>query len=151
MKAAHHGAVSLASGGLLWLGLGSQGAGVACFLTGLLLDLDHVVDYLCHRPRENTLADLVDVCESCRLDRVVLPLHSWELLVLAVLAAAVFPQQRPLLVGAAVGLGTHLLTDQISNPVTRRAYFMLHRWRHGFRRRAFFDETAVARLRGGAV
>jgi len=151
MKAVHHGAVSLASGGLLWLTMGNLGAAVACFFTGLLLDLDHLVDYLCHRPRANTLADLVDVCENCRLDRVVLPLHSWELLALAALAAALLPAQRALLAGAAVGLGTHLLADQLSNPVTGRAYLLLHRWRHGFRRGAFFDEAAVERLRDGAV
>lgn len=143
MKAVHHGALSLVAGVSLWMLLDSLAAGAVCFFTGLLLDLDHLVDYLLHRPRSNTLADLVDVCENCRLERVVLPLHSWELLLLAVAVMAFCPGQRLLVSGAALGLGTHLLADQFSNPVTARAYLLIHRWRNRFRRSAFFDPAAL--------
>ena len=145
MKAVHHGALSLVAGGSLWLLLDSLAAGAACFFTGLLLDLDHLVDYLLHHPRNNTLADLVDVCENCRLERVVLPLHSWELLLLSVPVMALCPGQRLLTAGIALGLGTHLLADQLSNPVTPRAYLLIHRWRNRFRRSAFFDSAALER------
>ena len=144
MRAVNHGLVSLAAGGSLWLGLDSLAAGAACFLSGLLLDLDHLVDYLLHRPRKNTFLDLVDVCENCRLERVVLPLHSWELLPLAA-ALALVPGQGALAAGLLAGLATHLGADQLVNPVTGRAYFLIHRWRNGFRRAAFFDEVAVRR------
>lgn len=151
MKAVAHGAISLAAGGALWLGMDSPSAGVSCFLSGLLLDLDHLVDYLLHRPRTNTLADLVDVCENCRLQRVVLPLHSWELAAATVCAAALVPGSPTILVGLAVGLGTHLVSDQLANPVTGSAYFLLQRWRNGFSRSAFFDAVALARRRSRAV
>lgn len=147
MKAVEHGALSLVAGGSLWLLSDSFAAGASCFLTGLLLDVDHLVDYLLHHPRANTLADLVDVCENCRLLRVVLPLHSWELLLLVPPALGLFPGQQVLVAGIALGLATHLLADQLSNPVTGRAYFLIHRWRNGFRRSAFFDPAALERRR----
>jgi hypothetical protein len=54
-------------------------------------------------------------------------------------------------VGLAVGLGTHLASDQLANPVTGGAYFLIHRFRNGFRRSAFFDSAALARRRSRAV
>ncbi len=147
MRAAGHGALSLVAGGSLWLVCNSFAAAAACLLTGLLLDMDHLVDYFLHQPRSNTLGDLVDVCENCRLQKVILPLHSLELLIPCILAAVMLPGQRLLLIGMAMGLGSHLLADQLSNPVTGGAYFFIQRWRKGFRRSAFFDPVVLERRR----
>jgi hypothetical protein len=145
MRASGHGAVSLLAGGAAWLVFDSFAAAAACLISGLLLDVDHLLDYFLHQPRSNTLGDLVDVCENCRLRKVILPLHSWELVLPVLLAAAMLPGQRLLLIGLVIGLCLHLLADQLSNPVTGGAYFFIHRWRKGFRRSAFFDSAALER------
>lgn len=138
MRAVHHGLLSLAAGTILALATRSLAEGLACLGSGLLWDLDHLYDYLRHVPRRNSWPDLVDVCEKGRLERLVLPLHSWELVGSLVLLTWAGAGRYCGLAGLTLGAALHLASDQWANPVQGAAYFFWHRWRHGFRREFFF-------------
>lgn len=105
----------------------SAGAGIASFLAGWLIDVDHILDYVkAHgwRPRWDRINEAKHEHYSGKL---YLLLHSYELLALFFL---IFrnPQKRAYRVGITLSVLTHLLLDQKCNP-RRKAmtYFLANR------------------------
>ncbi len=120
MKPPGHALVSLPIGAVVWAATKSPYSMLAAFLTGVMLDLDHLVEYYWWFVRgDNT--------------RVFYFFHSYELVVPAALAGY-FSGWDPLVVGASAGFLGHLAADQIVNPMRPLAYFFTYRAIVGFRR-----------------
>jgi hypothetical protein len=123
-------AVPLAAG-LWWVG--GPKAAVAGAAASLMVDLDHVVDYLWQRPGPLTPAAFFHYYHTNQVPYLLLVTHSWELLALAWLGWW--------WLGGAVWLGAllagwswHLVCDQAGNRVGIWLYFLVYRaWRR-FRR-----------------
>ena len=120
MKPPGHVIISLSIGGVLWAITKSPYALVASFLTGVMIDLDHLVEYYRWFVKEDNT-------------RVFFFFHSYELLVPSLLAGY-FSGWDPVVLGVSAGYLGHLLTDQFANPVRPWAYFFTYRARMGFRR-----------------
>jgi hypothetical protein len=125
-------------GGAAYLATGSIPAGIGCFTGGFLIDVDHYFDYLFiekqwHRPMPQSFLRYYFDFQPTRL---VLPLHSWELLTLMIIAGIVF--SMPWLIAYVVGALMHLFFDILINgehalkqPV--KFYSLAYRAAHGFR------------------
>ena len=116
-----HTAASLGLGGVAWAATGSPLALPVAVTTGVLVDLDHVIDFF-------------DSRDQGRRSHMFRPFHAWEYLLLALVLLLTF-SQHPLFLVAFLGYLSHLLLDQFANQVHPLAYFIVYRAAHRFRRR----------------
>ena len=110
-----HLATALSLGAATYYTTGSTEAATGAFAGGFLIDVDHYLDYLVfekqwRRPWPTSFLRYYFM--NC-LKRVVLPLHSAELML--VLLVVIFIHPWPLLVGYWVGAAMHLLFDIVVN------------------------------------
>ena len=123
MKPPGHAVISLTIGGVLWATTKSPYSLVAAFVTGVMIDIDHLVEYYWWFVKEDQ-------------SKAWLFLHSYELVVPAFLAGY-FSGWDPVVLGISLAFLGHLLTDQVANPVGPFAYFFTYRAMNGFRRRKY--------------
>ena len=110
-----HLATAIALSGVAYASTGSVEAAAGCFAGGFLIDVDHYIDYLFFEKqwrRPGPLSFLSYYFKG-RPQRVVLPLHSAELMTL--LFAVVLFHPWPLLVGYWFGAAMHLTFDVLVN------------------------------------
>jgi hypothetical protein len=132
-----HLATSVALSGVMYATTGSAAAAVGSFFGGFLIDADHYFDYLVveRQWRKWTPPAFLRFYFDSRFARVVLPLHSWELLFLIIVVSAA--TGVPWLVGYLAGALMHLIFDVLINgdqsirePVLFYSFF--YRWSHRF-------------------
>lgn len=145
MKASAHVYASAAAGGAAcWL-TGSAAAGAACLLGGVLLDLDHLPDFLLDSEEPFTVKNFLSWCYDLKWKKVYLLLHSYELYALLALSGFFF--RSPAFYGFLLGMGLHLLMDQAGNRFLNKwFYFFVFRYRSGFA----FDALTRAGREGAA-
>jgi CDP-diglyceride synthetase len=104
---------------------------IASFLTGVLIDIDHVIDYLfLHGPRFN-IQQFFRSSYQRQYVHAVLIFHGWEWLGLLAILVAV-SDANPWFTGLLVGYTHHLTLDQIGNRPDPWGYSIVWRMRHGF-------------------
>ena len=113
LKPPGHAVVSLTIGGVLWVVTKSPYSFISSLLTGVLIDMDHLVEYYWWFIKEDHT-------------RVWYFLHSYELLVPAIISGYI-SGWNPIVVGASAAFLGHLLSDQIANPVAPLTYFFTYR------------------------
>jgi len=107
-------------------------ATLVCFLSGILIDLDHYLEYYFHRGKFPwRYKDLVDFCMPYKENKVYLIFHAYEHLVILWALIYCF-QMNSLWVGMALGLSVHLMFDQFTNPIKPMAYFLIFRAQNKF-------------------
>lgn len=128
LAAAAFGAVLFLSKSFLWATL--------AFLINIFLDADHLVDYWLANGFNLNFKEFVrqtlGAGHYCKkLGKVLVPLHSWELLPLVLLAAWVVNLSQ---LGTAFTLGflPHLIWDQITYAKEPLMYFFVFRAFKGF-------------------
>jgi hypothetical protein len=136
MKFSHHVVSSTLLGAGVYAGTGSEIMAASTVVSGILIDLDHVFDFLVFSKTKFSIRNLFVWCDQCLWDRVTLLFHSWELLL--ILSIAALSTQNPVLLGIMVGAGFHLASDQVvnprKNPLHRYFYFLSFRIAKGFSR-----------------
>jgi len=130
---------------------GSKGMGRACALGlaagGFLIDVDHVVDYvLVERCRDLRPSAFLRYYLGGQAKRIVLALHSYELLALLALLAWVTNSEIGW--GYVLGMLLHLPLDIVFNGklVSRSLvpfYSVIYRWRVGFLAARLVGEYSV--------
>lgn len=131
MKTTAHLYTSAAAGCAVYAFTGSRTAGLACLLSGVLLDVDHLLDYWLLSGERFTLKGFFAWCYELKWKKIYLALHSYELYLALLLAARLFP--GPALTGVLIGTGLHLLMDQAGNTALHKwFYFLTFRYRSGF-------------------
>ena len=120
---------------------------LVCFLSGIFIDLDHILDFYWAKKRMCwSLKELQDYCLNERSGKIYLIFHSYELLsMLWVIILIFFP--NPIGMGLVVGLTVHMILDQLVNPIYPWAYFWFYRSRLGFPKKIFFKEDFLAGLK----
>ncbi len=143
MKPASHIAISSALGAFIYMSLGSLPASASCLLGGVLIDIDHLVDYFVYAGAHFRVHEFVEACHEHRLKRLYLFFHSYELLGLLILITYLSGWNMVLL-GLSVGTSAHLLCDQIVNGRKYKTrtyfYFLLFRISRGFRTESLVRE-----------
>lgn len=142
MKSWVHLLAALPLGGAYYLSQGSAPLAAAAAAASVLVDLDHVPEYLWWRGRWRGLEDFFESFHEQRVPRIVIPVHSWELAALAwgLMLGLGAPAWLHAIV---VGWTYHLAWDQITNSVGVGFYSLANRWRLGFERRLLKPGTAA--------
>jgi len=123
-------------------------AGLLCFASGVLVDVDHVMEYVVHFGwRDFSISKVYDACKNMLFKKLYLVFHSAELLLL-IWTFAVYAKNIYLL-AVALGYSSHLILDFIGNPLHPFSYFIVKRfmrkfetarlWKTGFSPRAEKD------------
>ncbi len=120
MKPPGHAVISLTIGGVLWAVTKSPYSMLAAALSGVLIDLDHLLEYYRWFVKNDH-------------SRVWFFLHSYELVPPAFLASYLSGWD-PVVMGVSFALLGHILTDQLANSVGPLTYFFTYRALKGFRR-----------------
>jgi hypothetical protein len=136
MKLHHHVAFSTTISVFLFLVFKSWYLSVTCLLSGILIDLDHFIDYYREQGINLDIKNFFTICENAQFERVFLVLHGWEWILLCA-AAGWVSGWNPLVTGVAIGLGQHLILDAFYNSTSVRTYSIIWRWSKGF----VFDST----------
>ncbi|RKX31166.1 MAG: hypothetical protein DRP22_04150 [Verrucomicrobia bacterium] len=140
MRARYHAAFSVGSGLAAWMLSRSCGLTLGIVIGGIVIDLDHLVDYVAHYGWRLDVRRFFRASYFGEYKRAFLPLHAWELWLLAACAALILPQEW--LTGFTLGWGLHLLLDQVVNCPHPGAYSLLYRWRCNFRYELLFPLQA---------
>jgi len=118
----------------------SLGGTIACFVSGIFIDLDHVLDYwLAKKKFFCTYGDLDHYYGKDPKGQLIILLHSYELLGIMTALSFSFHYNK-ILVGLTVGLAFHMLLDIIGNPVKPMAYFFVYRIFHKFQKAPIFND-----------
>ena len=131
MKAQFHVVVAGAFAGGLYAATGSWPATLTCFVSGVLIDVDHLLDYTLEHYESFGIRHFFATWDSGSLRRAYLVFHSWELFIALALATALMGWNLFVL-GLAVGVGHHLVFDQIAYRPHPLAYSFFWRWWNGF-------------------
>ena len=111
MKARYHVAVS-ATLSVPFLFVGEYWMALTCLLFGILIDIDHQLDfYLLFGRFTWNITELSEELEKHSKTMFFCPLHSWEFIILLVLLSYWFN----MFVGAVVSVTVHLITDMMFN------------------------------------
>ncbi|MDD5678696.1 MAG: hypothetical protein PHW60_12035 [Kiritimatiellae bacterium] len=139
MQLSKHVVASVFISALVWWWLRSSAAALACFLMGVFIDLDHIVDYLYNSPRHLRARRFFTAFEFEVLENIFVFLHSWEFaLVWLALLLCVPGIRQPVALGLFIGFVTHLGLDNLFNRHARWAYFLFYRLRYGFAGKYFY-------------
>ena len=143
MKISSHIITSAALAGALYTHSHSVPESATCFLSGVLIDLDHIIDFFLFSGEKFSLPAFFSWCNDARWKKISLLLHSYELWGLLCLAAFYF--DSAVLRGVLWGAGLHLGLDQIANskkyPLSPWFYFLWYRIAAGFRRERLMSSS----------
>ena len=117
----------------VWGYFRSLGCAAISFAAGVLIDLDHLIDYFASHPFTLRPKDIYDACLNVRLKKLYVLLHSYEVIIILWLAIWLFALSN-CWKAFAIGLTQHVLLDQITNPVRRAGYFLTYRMLKGFKK-----------------
>ncbi len=133
MKASRHAALSVPVSAAVFALSRSIPAAIAVMLGGVLIDLDHVIDYVREYGFRIDVAHFFETFYHTRYRRIVLLFHAWELMIaLALIAWAT--GWNPWLWGLTIGASTHLALDQTFNYTRPGTYFFVWRLAKRFQR-----------------
>lgn len=134
-----HAALSLPAGAVAYLASGDLGATAAVLVGGILIDLDHLVDYWRETGLNADWRTFLGYFDARKPIHSYLPLHAWEwpLQILAVAAVAGAPGWAW---GLAAGMLAHLVMDQRYNRLAPLAYLYSYRSLLGFDSRSIYAD-----------
>ena len=146
MQVSKHVVSSVIISALVWWWLRSSAAALACFLMGVFIDLDHIVDFVYNTPRHLRLHRFFSAFEFEVFENIFVFLHSWEFALGWLALLLYLPGVRqPVALGLFVGFVTHLGLDNLFNRHARWAYFLFYRLRHGFAGKYYYGAREYRR------
>lgn len=130
MRPLQHLAYSTAAASVLLLTTKSPKIAMGCVASGVLVDLDHLIEY---RKYCGAQWDWEEFSSGIYFDKkgtVKVIFHSWEAacVLWGVVLARDGIRMKSLLYGIAAGYTLHLILDQIGNNLNMMGYFELYRW-----------------------
>ncbi|UCD55009.1 MAG: hypothetical protein JSV93_05695 [Candidatus Omnitrophota bacterium] len=147
MKPSRHIIASLTLGGLLWLFTKSVYVGSLCFASGILVDVDHVLEYIIHHGWKGlTFKNVYRACEQTakqegkmRFKKIYIIFHTGEA-VLLLWAITVYTKNIYLL-AITIGFSLHLILDCIGNSLRPFSYSVCWRAINKFDSNKLFIEN----------
>lgn len=115
----------------VWAYFKSFGLAAVSFASGILIDLDHFIDYYSNHAFTLNVKVMFDNCINIRFKKLYLVLHSYEVIALLWLAIDIFHLSNAWK-AVAIGFTQHLIFDQITNPINKLGYFLAYRIIKGF-------------------
>ncbi|MBI5099362.1 MAG: hypothetical protein HZB30_09015 [Nitrospirae bacterium] len=149
MKPGHHAAVSIVLSGILYSIFRSWGLAVASFISGIFVDLDHIIDYWIEHGLRFDPKQFFNYFDEKNFEnrkKLFFVFHGWEWLI-ALLMSAMLTDWNFWVTGLLVGYGQHMILDELYNSSNYRirpyvwGYFLLWRWNNGFEFKTFYSNT----------
>jgi hypothetical protein len=137
MSLQHHAAISIILSGVLYALFKSWGIAIASLLGGILIDLDHIIDYVREYGIPIDLKKFFHTFYETKYRTLLLILHGWEWLIFLAVAAYLTDWNHWIL-GFLIGYGHHLVLDQLNNDVHVWTYSVVWRWKNGFNAKTAF-------------
>lgn len=131
MTPRYHVAASTAISGILFMIFRSWELAVSSFVSGIFIDLDHVLDYIFEHGLHLDIKKFFHFFYGEKYKKLTLILHGWEWLVLLVIASWL-TDWNPWVTGLLIGWVQHMLLDKLYNISTFGSYSLLWRWKNGF-------------------
>jgi len=142
MRLPHHVVASSILGGIMYTTTNSLTLAISAVISGVLIDLDHILDYLFFAKDKFSIKNFFTWCNKSLWDRLAVVFHSWELMIIFVVLCCLF--HNPILIGTVAGALLHLIMDQFMNyktaPIHKLFYFLIFRTSKGFRRKYILVE-----------
>ncbi|MBT6046711.1 MAG: hypothetical protein HON76_09865 [Candidatus Scalindua sp.] len=137
MKLKSHVFASIVFSTLFFMVFRSWKISVSSFLSGVLIDIDHIMDYYREYGINLRIKQFFKVCHNQKLSRTWLIFHSWELLAILSICASLMSWD-PWIVGLTIGFAQHIVLDQIFNKTNRLTYFFFWRMKNRFNLKKIF-------------
>ena len=131
MRLEHHVILSVTFAGLLLAVFRSWEMAVASLLPGVLLDADHVPDFLVQSRERFTPRRLFIAAYGRTFPKAYVLLHGWEWVFLCGLLAW-WTDANPWVFGIYLGWAQHMIADQLMNDANWWSYFFIGRLLHRF-------------------
>lgn len=133
MKPLPHIAASGIIGAISWFYFRSFGYCLIAFLSGFLIDADHLLDYTLSRKFTFNVWKIYKSCENMELDRLYLVLHSFEIIIFLWVCIYLFSIGK-FWQAIALGMTQHIILDRFTNPIHHLGYFFTYRLLNRFKR-----------------
>lgn len=133
-----HFTLSIVAGISVALLFGNWWAVPVALLSGFLIDVDHLFDYLKFTKLKRF--DLKEFASAKYFDyanKVYLPLHGYEYAVILIIMAGIWPKDAWWMLALAFSQILHLLYDTISNKPIWPTYFLIYRINKNFDHESF--------------
>lgn len=104
---------------------------LGCDFAGVLVDLDHIIEYGSYCSEYHTKWDWNEFFDGSYFDKkgtVKVYFHSWEIAALLCYLGIRKKKRKSVLYGIAVGYLLHLILDEIGNNLNHMGYFEIYRW-----------------------
>lgn len=131
MKAGHHIVASTVFSGSLYLIYPSLEMAAASFVAGVLIDIDHCIDYVIEFGIRSKWSNFFRSFEEGQYTRIYIVFHGWEWIpVLGTMSW--LTEYNPWVVGILLGATQHLILDQLTNSTACLGYSLIWRWTKKF-------------------
>lgn len=145
MRPTHHLIVSGIAGLSLLQVFHSWTAAIACLVGGVLIDVDHLLDYfLAKKEIPFSYKKLLSFCAYDKAGRLFLVFHGIEYIFL--LSGFLWFYPNAMLIGFTLGVSLHLFCDQLINPFHPFGYFIVFRMKKNFLRESVFTQKYVKEI-----
>jgi hypothetical protein len=144
MKPVYHIAVSTMISGIIYTIFKSWGLATASFISGIFIDLDHIIDYLIVHGLHFDVKEFNIFFREKRYWKVTsrhlkitMIFHGWEWLIILSITAKL-TNWNPLVTGVLIGFGQHIILDALNNKpnswiATFLHYSLLWRLKNNFK------------------
>lgn len=131
MKLHHHTAFSVVISAILYLIFKSWGLAAASLISGIFIDLDHLIDYVRETGWSFKIKSFFQCCHKCQFKQILLIWHGWEWVVLLGISAWL-TDWNPWITGTFIGFGQHIVLDTFYNAPNALSYSLIWRWKKDF-------------------
>lgn len=131
----------------VWIHFRSFVCALISFLAGVLIDLDHLIDFYANNRFTFSIKRIYCACIRIRFRKIYILLHSYEMLIILWLAIYFFSLSN-IWKALAIGLTQHIIFDQLTNPISRYGYFLTFRIAKGFKKEIVLKTTYGMEARG---
>jgi len=119
--------------------------GLIAFASGILVDIDHVLDFTVHYGLKKYRSFFVNM-KWLKLHRVFLLFHSYEFLIISWFLVITNPSNT-YMISFALGFTQHMLLDRLHNPISQRGYFLIYRIIHKFNGEKIYSSSYLETTR----
>lgn len=131
MKIEHHIVISALISGSLFAVFRSSGLAAASFLSGILIDTDHVIDYMIANRSSLKFREFLAYFYREKHQKITLLFHGWEWLC-CLIAVSVITDFNSWITGFLAGYGQHIVLDFIYSKAGFLSYSLVWRWKKRF-------------------
>jgi hypothetical protein len=114
MSPKYHVAISAVISRVLYAIFKSWALAIAAFVSGIFIDLDHVIDYVIEHGFHFNIKKFFHFFYGEQYKKINLILHRWEWLII-LLILSWLTDWNPWITGVFIGFSQHILSDRIYN------------------------------------